>query len=312
MLYYSGLSRTLRQLRWVLYPRRCPFCDRVLGNQPACPDCADGLAELRRAPSMRLRGSEHYLGRLDGAAAPYRYTGLVRRAVLRAKYQGAPWAAVELGVEMARLLFGSEIRMCGSEPLPEPVPGLDRGYDCILPVPASSKKRGYNVPERMAQPLARAVGVPVVTDALTRARSTRRQEGLSLDERLANVAGAFRVARPEAVEGKRILLVDDVLTTGATASACAQALLDAGAQSVFAVARLNGVQEAVSSILATRIGTRPTISKEIVGLDFLFGCFWCAVPEGRAPLQGGRVYECCTAPGCGCDPSFQPERCSAG
>lgn len=50
---------------------------------------------------MRLRGSEHYLGRLDGAAAPYRYTGLVRRAVLRAKYQGAPWAAVELGVEMA-------------------------------------------------------------------------------------------------------------------------------------------------------------------------------------------------------------------
>ena len=236
MLYYSGLNRTLRQLRWVLYPRRCPFCDRVLGNQPACPDCADGLAELRRAPSMRLRGSEHYLGRLDGAAAPYRYTGLVRRAVLRVKYQGAPWAAVELGVEMARLLFGSEIRMCGSEPLPEPVPGLDRGYDCILPVPASSKKRGYNVPERMAQPLARAVGVPVVTDALTRARSTRRQEGLSLDERLVNVAGAFQVARPEAVEGKRILLVDDVLTTGATASACAQALLDAGAQSVFAVA----------------------------------------------------------------------------
>ena len=88
----------------------------------------------------------------------------------------------------------------------------------------------------MAQPLARAVGVPVVTDALVRARSDRRQEGLSLEERLVNVAGAFRVAHPEAVEGRRILLVDDVLTTGATAAACAQALLDAGAQSVFAVA----------------------------------------------------------------------------
>ncbi len=122
------------------------------------------------------------------------------------------------------------------EPLPEPVPGLDRGYDCIVPVPASGKKRGYNVPERMAQPAGPGGGRAGGPDALTRTRSTRRQEGLSLDERLANVAGAFRVARPEAVEGKRILLVDDVLTTGATASACAQALLDAGAQSVFAVA----------------------------------------------------------------------------
>ena len=78
--------------------------------------------------------------------------------------------------------------------------------------------------------------LPVVQNPCPANGSTRRQEGLSLDERLANVAGAFRVARPEAVEGKRILLVDDVLTTGATASACAQALLDAGAQSVFAVA----------------------------------------------------------------------------
>lgn len=236
MDYYSGICRTLRQLRWVLYPRRCPFCDRVLGSLPACPDCAAELEELRHTPSMRLRAGEHYLGRLDGAAAPYQYSGCVRRAVLAAKYQGAPWTAVELGVEMARLLFGSEVQMQGSEPLPAPVPGLDRSYDAIVPVPASSRTRGYNVPERMARPLARAVGVPVITDVLVRARSGRRQEGLSLEERLANVAGAFRVKDLEAIEGKRLILVDDVLTTGATASACAQALLDAGAQSVFAVA----------------------------------------------------------------------------
>lgn len=233
---YSGLGRTLRQLRWVLYPRRCPFCDRVLGSVPICPDCAAELETLRRKPSMRLRGSEHYLGRLDGAAAPYRYGGCVRRAVLRAKYQGAPWAAEELGVEMARLLFGSPVAMRGFQPQPEPVPGLDRSYDAVIPVPASSRARGYNVPEQMARPLARAVGVPLEPQALCRVRSTRRQEGLTLDERLANVAGAFRVHGPERVEGKRLLLVDDVLTTGATAAACAQALLDAGAQSVFAVA----------------------------------------------------------------------------
>ena len=188
------------------------------------------------APSTTWGGWMGAARPLPPTAAPYRYTGLVRRAVLRAKYQGAPWAAVELGVEMARLLFGSEIRMHGSEPLPEPVPGLDRGYDCILPVPASSKKRGYNVPERMAQPLAHALGLPLLPKALCRVRAGRHQAGLSLDERLANAAGAFRAQEPELVEGKRVLLVDDVITTGATAAACAQALLDAGAHSVFAVA----------------------------------------------------------------------------
>lgn len=184
---------------------------------------------------MRLRGSEHYLGAAGwgSRALPIHRPCPPRGAA--AKYQGAPWAAVELGVEMARGSLAARSECAALSPLPEPVRALT-GLRLHPSGTGLQQKRGYNVPERMAQPLARAVGVPVVTDALTRARSTRRQEGLSLDERLANVAGAFRVARPEAVEGKRILLVDDVLTTGATASACAQALLDAGAQSVFAVA----------------------------------------------------------------------------
>lgn len=88
----------------------------------------------------------------------------------------------------------------------------------------------------MARPLAKAVGVPLAANALGRTRTGRHQAGLSLDERLVNVAGAFRVLEPDNVDGKRVLLVDDVITTGATAAACAQALLDAGAQSVFAVA----------------------------------------------------------------------------
>lgn len=232
---YAAPCWLLRQARQLLYPRRCPFCRRVLGFVPTCPECAERLEPLRRMP-MRLKGSEHYLGTLSGAAAPYRYTGCVRGAVLRAKYQGEPWTAVELGVEMARLLFGSEILMRGAEPTPQRVEGLSLGYDAIVPVPASSKKRGYNVPERMARPLAKAVGVPLAANALGRTRTGRHQAGLSLDERLVNVAGAFRVLEPDNVDGKRVLLVDDVITTGATAAACAQALLDAGAQSVFAVA----------------------------------------------------------------------------
>lgn len=232
----SGVGRILRQLRWVLYPRRCPFCDRVLGSVSACPDCKEELETLRRRPTFRLARERHYIKNLEGAAAPYRYAGCVRRGVLRAKFQAAPWAADELGVEMARLLFGSEVRMRGFGPEVETVPGLAIGYNCVVPVPASSRVRGYNVPERMARSVARAVGVPLEPKLLVRARSGKRQEGLSFDERLVNVSGAFRVTDPEQVAGKRILLVDDVITTGATVTACTQALLAAGAESVFAVA----------------------------------------------------------------------------
>ena len=110
------------------------------------------------------------------------------------------------------------------------------GYDLIVPVPASGKRRGYNVPELMALPLAKSMEVPLAPQALERTRAKRHQAGLPLEQRIANVAGAFRAAQPQQLEGKRILLVDDVITTGTTAAACAQALLHAGADSVFALA----------------------------------------------------------------------------
>lgn len=120
-------------------------------------------------------------------------------------------------------------------PLPAHVSAAELEYDLAVPVPPSSARRGYNVPERMARPIAYALGLPLEPDALRRVRAGQRQAGLPLEERLANVAGAFRAQSAQRLEGKRILLVDDVITTGATAAACAQALLDAGAESVFAV-----------------------------------------------------------------------------
>lgn len=236
MRYYSAPRRALRGVRQLLYPRRCPFCNAVLGSIRTCPDCAEEVDRLRRKPGIRLDASQHYLGGLSGAAAPFRYEGCVRRAILRAKYQAAPWTAVELGVVLAELAFGSKVRMRGAEPVPQRVEGARLGYDCIVPVPASSRRRGYNVPERMAQPLAEALDLPLETKALGPARRKDRQAGLPFEQRLANVAGAFRVQDPDLIEGRRVLLVDDVITTGATAAACAQALLSAGAESVFAVA----------------------------------------------------------------------------
>lgn len=236
MNYYSRPCWLLRQTERLFYPRCCPFCRQVLGTLPRCPTCNAKLEVLLRKPTFRLNEAQHILFDLDGAAAPYRYSGLVRRGILRAKYQNAPWAAVELGTEMAHLLFGSEIVMRGSEPTPLPVDGYSHGYQFIIPVPSSNKQRGYNVPERMAQPIAQALGVPLRTDLLLRTRTGSKQQGLSLDERLSNVANAFQAVHPEKLENKRILLIDDVITTGATVSACTRALLLAGAESVYAMA----------------------------------------------------------------------------
>mgnify|MGYP000775460662 FL=1 len=120
--------------------------------------------------------------------------------------------------------------------MPELVEGMSLGYDCIVPVPASGRARGYNVPQLMALPLTRALGVPLYPEALGRTRAKQHQAGLPFEQRMANVAGAFRVTDPDRIEGRKVLLVDDVITTGATAAACAQALLAAGAESVFAIA----------------------------------------------------------------------------
>lgn len=129
--YYSRPARLGRQVRQLLLPRRCPYCREVLGTLLRCEACMPRLEELRRSPTMRLARASHYLGRLEGAAAPYRYEGVVRDAILRAKYEGESWTAVELGVEMTARLFGAKVEMHFAEPVPGPVAGAAVGYDCI-------------------------------------------------------------------------------------------------------------------------------------------------------------------------------------
>lgn len=122
---------------------------------------------------------------------------------------------------------------------------LMAGADAVVPVPLHPRRllaRRFNQAAEIARPLARRMGLAYLPGALERRRATESQAGRSGSQRRSNMAGAFAVPRPAwpRIEGRRLLLVDDVLTTGATAEACARALKAAGAArvDVAAVARV--------------------------------------------------------------------------
>ena len=219
------------------FPRRCPFCNRVLPhNAPQsafCAACAETEKRLRHEPP-RLPKTEHDFYVVHGAAAAYYYTEEVRRAILACKEYGHPWYARELADRMLVCLWGAEPpQHPGGRPTLEPS-ALPR-YDLIVPVPP--RERDSNDPE-LPQMLARRLGEVMalpVREVLELTRKIQPQKTLDREQRLQNTKNAYAVRKGEDVEGLRILLVDDVITTGGTVSACAAALVRAGSAEVFAV-----------------------------------------------------------------------------
>jgi ComF family protein len=146
--------------------------------------------------------------------------GLAREVIHRYKYQCALWFEpflADLLIRQARSILNL------------------RDWDLIVPVPLHSLKqreREFNQSERLARRVANATGIPFNARLLRREDVTRTQTQLTREQRAANVRRAFRMAPGRALSGERVVLVDDVLTTGATASACADVLRRNGADRV--------------------------------------------------------------------------------
>lgn len=152
----------------------------------------------------------------DRAASFGFYEGTLRSLIHLFKYSGMRPLAAQLSRLMDRAL------------------PIDERYDLIVPVPLHWQrrwKRGFNQSELLAREISRHRRIPIV-DALQRSKSTAAQAALTSAARRRNMAGAFRPRPQVDLSGKRVLLIDDVLTTGATASACARALKKAGASGV--------------------------------------------------------------------------------
>ena len=196
-------------------PPFCYSCGRHLELKGTliknvCPEC------IRRPP------------RFDRAFSVCRYEGVTRELIREFKYRDKD----HLGLTLSRLMidFIREYEI--------PIASVD----WIVPVPlhkARLREREFNQAEILSGHIAREFGRGVLGDSLIRHRYTKTQTELENDARFANVKNSFSVRRGEEVAGKNILLVDDVLTTGATSSEAAAALKDAGARIVFALTLAN-------------------------------------------------------------------------
>jgi ComF family protein len=199
----------------LLFPPRCVGCDAH--GAWLCPSCLDEI--LFFEPPWPPFLDDIYPLRDVRAAA--HLSGPLREAIHRFKYAGLRALSPVLG----EMLYDC----WDAEPWPAQV---------IVPVPLHpqrQRERGYNQSALLARELARHTGLPVATGTLLRISPTPPQVGLKAIERAENVRGAFR-CQNDALAGKQVLLVDDVLTTGATLRACAEALLQGQAQAVWGLA----------------------------------------------------------------------------
>lgn len=213
----TGLSASIASIRhlWrsaldLLYPPRCMGCDRV--DTVWCARCQSEIdwlpVNLQRqtiTDNLTVVASESHAGKL-------------RHAVQALKYAGARPLAAALGQRLTEAYLT-----------------LDWSVDLIIPTPMHHdrlQQRGYNQAALIALQMAKECNIPYSETALIRHKYTRTQVGLNREERQINMRDAF-TADTNIVLGQRVLIIDDVLTTGATIGGCAQTLYDSGATAVF-------------------------------------------------------------------------------
>ncbi len=230
----------------LFFPYKCPLCHNTIIKKKAqiddlfsiFPICKDCTKEIKRVESplclicgkpFKSKEIRSHLCQDCTMASPpfwkarslFVYEGIIKQAIIRFKFYGEYNLAIAMS-HWLLYLFNKEF--------------VSEDIDCIIPVPLHIKrlrKRGYNQALLLGKEIAKISHIPISPHILKRIRWTEPQVNLNRTERLKNVKGAFQVVKKEDILSKKILLIDDVLTTGATIKECAIALTKAGASSIY-------------------------------------------------------------------------------
>jgi ComF family protein len=237
------IGKAVREILDLVFPPACEVCGEV-GEPGLCSNCIQQIVPVEEPycahcgkpfdpnvarPPQLCESCRSNAPSFDGARAVGLHTGPLRRVIITYKFNGR----TSLAVFLARLLTE---RVAAEAEASWPLPLAD--VDAVVPVPLHPHRkrwRGFDQAALLARPLGRAMEKAVWEDCMVRDRPTLPQVGLTLQQRRDNVKNAFSVREKRRIINKRLLLVDDVYTTGATGMDAARALKAAGAAEVYLV-----------------------------------------------------------------------------
>ena len=213
-------------LRDLLLPPRCAFCGCLTEGESVCPDCTAALPHLRDGRIQSLNG-------FPGTIAFY-YDGVLRDGIHALKFEKKSWRGTVFG-----RYIGENAAAC-----------FPAAFDAVTFVPVSLRRnfeRGFDQAELLARSAAQTLGLPLIR-TIRKIRHNRQQSTLTEPaQRRENVRDVYRPLSADRIRNRRFLLVDDVITTGSTVTACAAVLANAGAESVVCAALAGGHADRLGS-----------------------------------------------------------------
>ena len=252
-----NLRTAALELTQLIFPPRCEVCN-AFSPDPFCPDCRAGIVPVgedlcllcgvpfppntTHPPTCAACRGRDRPWAFDSARAFGLHCGPLRRAVIRLKFDGrtqlAPVLAEMLAHTADRVGWRSPAAAVAVSPLSTRGEGGWGGEVVIIPAllhPSRRKWRGFDQALMLSRHLGKNLDLPVWEDVIRRVKATRPQIELTPAQRLENLRGAFEALCPERLAGARVILVDDVFTTGATLQAASSALKNAGATEVHCI-----------------------------------------------------------------------------